>query len=100
MKTFCPPQKRCSLYKKLHIDITNGRIHTNEIVEICRLQRVPLLEKDLIVTAIKSGHGHEGLDLAQQIAHSVYDTRKRALIHSILPVILLMLSTLILFSIK
>ncbi|HIB1631569.1 TPA: hypothetical protein ACWV6Y_005546 [Salmonella enterica subsp. enterica serovar Muenchen] len=97
MKIFCSHQKRYSMYKNLHTELSRGHLHPDEILRICKSEKIPLIEESLIATAISSGHCQEGLCFAQQITRSVHEVQKNVLTHIIGPVLLLTLSALIIF---
>lgn len=100
MKIFCSHQKRISLYKKLHTDLSGGHICPDEILQICRSERVPAIEENLITASISSGRCADGLHFAWHIANCSYEVRKNVLTQIIGPVILLILSALIIFSMR
>lgn len=100
MKIFCSHQKRYSMYKNLHTELSRGHLHPDEILWICKSEKIPPIEESLIATAISSGHCQEGLCFAQQIARSVHEVQKNVLTHIIGPVLFLILSALVICSIS
>lgn len=85
------------MYKNLHTELSRGHLHPDEILWICKSEKIPPIEENLITAAISSGHCQEGLCFAQQIARSAHEVQKNILTHIIGPVLFLTLSALIIF---
>ncbi len=100
MNNFLAPQKRISLYKKIHTDLSGGHICPDDILQICRSEKIPSTEESLITAAISSGRCADGLHFAWHIANCSYEVRKNILTQIIGPVILLTLSALIIFNMR
>lgn len=100
MKIFCSHQKRISLYKKLHTALSGRHMCPDEILQICRSERIPAIEESLITAAISSGRCADGLHFARQIAYCAYEVRNNILTQIIGPGIILTLSALIILSMR
>lgn len=98
MKIFCSHQKRCSVYTKLRAELSSQHISPDEVLRICKSERIPPVEEQIIKRAIDSGHCTDGLRFAQQIAHHSYEIRKNIFIHIVGLVIFLTLSASVTLS--